>query len=230
MDYIIETRFDGPGFVPVPNAVAQMDELPADALGVLVYLASLPKGFAVRQMTVRNRFGFGKDKWQRIARDLAAVGALEVVKDRQPSGQMFTRYVVRWPQHGRAANRLEAEAEARQPEAEAPEPGFPAPGEPAPVNPPKNCGKPAKTGRKTRLPIQKEKRKTAREGARAASRRSPLGSGGGPRERMVDGRREILGPDGQWHRRPAEAAEAAQFDAWIASGAGGAHAEKARAS
>jgi hypothetical protein len=74
------------------------------------------------------------------------------------------------------------------------------------------------------------RRNLGARGARASSRRSPLGSGGGPRERLVDGRREYLGPDGRWHRRPAEAADAAQFDAWIASGAGGAHAEKARAS
>jgi len=97
MDYIVETQFEGPGFVAVPNSVAQLASLPADALGVLVWLASLPKGFAIRRSSILERFGFGKDKWQSVARSLSQVGALDVVTDRLPGGQFSRRYVVRWP-------------------------------------------------------------------------------------------------------------------------------------
>lgn len=170
MDYIIQTQFEGPGFVAVPNSVAQMAELGAEALGVLVWLASLPKGYAIRRSTICERFGLGRDKWQRIARDLAAVGALDVVQDRVDGGRFARRYVVRWPSAERAA---------------APGPGFPAPVEPAPANPHKNCGKPAEKVRETRSSI---KTKEERHGvavcsgvpkARAAARHSGSGDGAG---------------------------------------------------
>ncbi|ETW10907.1 hypothetical protein ATO8_19959 [Roseivivax marinus] len=98
MDYQIHTNFTGPNFVMVPNVVAQ-GELPADALGVLVYLASLPDGFTIRVSTIRERFGFGRDKWQRIARDLRAAGALETQYVRDPdTGKAYGKgVVVQWP-------------------------------------------------------------------------------------------------------------------------------------
>lgn len=61
--------------------------------------------------------------------------------------------------------------------------------------------------------------KPSRAPARTASRRSPHESGGGsPSVRVVDGRREHLGPDGGWYRRPSDAADAAAFDQWMVSG------------
>lgn len=101
MDYVLELGFDGPGFVAVPNAVVDMDGLSADALGVLVYLARLAGGRGaaiVRVGAVRSRFGIGEDKWQRIARELRAVGAISDNFGRTSDGRSIVRsLVVGWP-------------------------------------------------------------------------------------------------------------------------------------
>lgn len=101
MDYIIETNFQGPGFVAVPNAVAQSADLSPEALGVLVYLASLPRGFVLRVSTVMERFKMGKDRWQRIAREFREVGVMpekpEIV--RGAGGRAVGRRMsVKWPE------------------------------------------------------------------------------------------------------------------------------------
>lgn len=98
-DYVIQTEFEGPGFVAVPNYVAQDVNLTPEALGVLVWLASQPMGFVCRVAGVRERFGMGKDKWQRIARELRAAGAMRNVRMRSGnSGRMSgSHYIVRWP-------------------------------------------------------------------------------------------------------------------------------------
>jgi len=99
MDYTIETEFQGSGFVAVPNHVAQDQRLSPDALGVLVYLASLPKGYILRVGTVQERFGFGKDRWQRIARELRAVGAMRSQRISGAGGRWIgERVSVRWPE------------------------------------------------------------------------------------------------------------------------------------
>jgi hypothetical protein len=103
MDYLIETNFEGPNYVMVPNAVARMgaDEgMSADALGVLVYMASLPRGSIVRVSQVRECFKIGRDHWQRIARDLTRAGALEVKPLREVgTGRVYGSHVsIRWPE------------------------------------------------------------------------------------------------------------------------------------
>jgi len=148
MDYVIQTEFQGPGFVAVPNAVAQMENLSAEALGVLVWLASLPKGFLVRRSGILSRFRIGRDKWQRIARELTDHCALRIEKDRLPGGQFVSRYVVKWPEPERVLAAVE------------PEPENPVPVETAAENPHEKCGKPAQKVRKTRSPIQKKDIKT----------------------------------------------------------------------
>ena len=132
VDYIIETDFEGPGFVPVPNAVAQHAALSAEALGVLVYLASLPRGFVLRVGTVQERFGIGKDKWQRIARELREVGAMDAQPVRGSGGRVVgKRVAVRWPRSVVSTESRETRLSDRKPE-----------------NP--TVGKPAKRSRKTR--------------------------------------------------------------------------------
>jgi len=220
MDYIVETQFEGPGFVAVPNDVAQMPCLSPDALGVLVWLASLPKGYAMRRASLLKRFAIGKDKWQRIARDLAAVGALTVQKDQGPDGRWSTRYRVRWPDVSKRA----------RPEAENP---APVADQPEPENPPKNGGKPAQTGRKTRLPIKKEIQETARRRAARPSVR-PAAAGahgrnaalGAVPSRVDGGKRQYQGPDGCWYKRPDCPEDAKAFEAWLISGRSG-HAAQA---
>lgn len=99
MDYIVETDFQGPGFVAVPNHVAQRRGLAPEALGLLVYLASQPRGFIVRWSVICDHFGMGKDRWQRIGRDLRAIGAMQVQEVRGAGGRIIgRRVVVRWPE------------------------------------------------------------------------------------------------------------------------------------
>ena len=101
MDYIVELEFDGPGFVAVPNGVVDDARLGAEALAVLVYLARLAGGRGpriVRVAAICKRFDFGKDKWQRIARELRAVGALSDNFGRTDDGRNIVRsLVVGWP-------------------------------------------------------------------------------------------------------------------------------------
>ena len=101
MDYVVELNFEGPGFVAVPNAVVDDTRLGADALAVLVYLARLAGGRGsriVRVGAILKRFGFGKDKWQRIARELRAVGALADNFGRSEDGRNVVRSLsVGWP-------------------------------------------------------------------------------------------------------------------------------------
>lgn len=87
MQYVIRTEIEGPGFVAVPNAVAQSAELSADALGVLVYLSAMP-GAVRPSAAARARFGFGRDKWRRIARELRAAGLLHQCAARGPAGRI----------------------------------------------------------------------------------------------------------------------------------------------
>jgi len=99
MDYMIKTNFTGPNFVQVPNIVAQSTDISPEALGVLVYMASLPSGFVLRVSTVLERFGIGKDKWQRIARELRDTGCMELEIVRGSGGRAVGRkMLVQWPQ------------------------------------------------------------------------------------------------------------------------------------
>jgi len=99
MEYVVRTNFQGPGFVAVPNHVAQSCNLSPDALGVLVYLASMPNGWTARPSCIMERFKIGRDKWQRIARDLKAADALKIETLRGAGGRVVGRQmVVCWPE------------------------------------------------------------------------------------------------------------------------------------
>lgn len=97
-NYKIKTRFQGVGFVAVPNYVAQSSKVGADALGVLTYLASLPDEWNVRVADIMARFNFGKDRWQRIAKELRDMGAFERQEIRDASGRITGwDMAVQWP-------------------------------------------------------------------------------------------------------------------------------------
>lgn len=113
---LIQTEFQGPGFVAVPNHVLNAG-LTADALGVLVWLAARPAGSVVTVGAVMRVFSgdfkqgegkadvslkMGRDRWQRIYRELEAHGAFSFQPVQCPhSGRMIGRsVVVRWPEPG----------------------------------------------------------------------------------------------------------------------------------
>jgi hypothetical protein len=160
-DYSIHLGFEGPGFVAVPNAVADDPRLSSDALAALVYLARLAGGRAgavVRVSAVRARFGWGRDRWQSAARCLRAAGALADHFGRSSDGRAVARaLVVRWPSRA---------PEASAPEAATCEPGNPvhtveAGGKPATCEP----GNPVHLSRVIRSP----KREQIKQGARACA-------------------------------------------------------------
>lgn len=162
MDYIVELDFDGPGFVAVPNGVVDDARLSAEALAVLVYLARLAGGRGpriVRVAAICKRFGFGKDKWQRIARELRAVGALADNFGRTDDGRNIVRsLVVGWPKPVDPESRkIRRTGKTCEPE-----------------NPAHTAENPAQVSRKTRL--LKEEQTAARGGSRAAKPRAAGGS------------------------------------------------------
>lgn len=103
MDYVIETDFQGPGFVAVPNHVLDLPGLSPEAIGVLVWFARQARGFIARAAAVQARFDMGKDRWQRIAAELRAVGAIRLVRMRDRHGRLAGgHYVIRWPDAARS--------------------------------------------------------------------------------------------------------------------------------
>ena len=155
MDYVVELNFEGPGFVAVPNAVVDDARLGADALAVLVYLARLAGGRGARIVRVGaicKRFGLGKDKWQRIARELRAVGALSDNFGRSEDGRNVVRsLVVGWPRPAEPVSRKTRLTGVEACERE---------------NPAHTAENPAQVSRKTRL--LKKEQTAARGGASKA--------------------------------------------------------------
>jgi len=98
MDYIVQTNFTGPNFVMVPNHVAQGGDLSPEALGVLVYLASQPNGFTARVSVICDHFKMGVKRWQRIARELRACGAMDKRPLRGAGGKVYGwQTLIDWP-------------------------------------------------------------------------------------------------------------------------------------
>jgi hypothetical protein len=170
MDYLIETSFQGPGFVAVPNHVLDDERLSPEAIGVLVWFARKPVGWIARTSAVRERFGIGKDRWQRIARELRAVGAIRVERIRTAAGVICgARFVICWPEPVTASAAGSSISRETRPVDH--KPGNPA------------AGKPAKLSRETRQVVPENpapyKDKEKDKGPAALSSGSEKGLRGG---------------------------------------------------
>lgn len=77
-------------FASIPNALFEEKGLSLDTIGVLVYLLSLPKDWEVRADHIRKKFGIGKDKQQRIFKELEDAGYLVREKVRGAYGRWIT--------------------------------------------------------------------------------------------------------------------------------------------
>jgi len=107
--YEIHAQFKGPGYVPVPNYVAQSAGISPEALGVLTYLASLRTGSVVRVCQIMERGLFSRDRWLRIAKELRDCGALVKEPVRGVGGKVIgSRIIADWPTP-EALERAEAE-------------------------------------------------------------------------------------------------------------------------
>ena len=103
-------------FTVIPNEMANDDRLPADALGLLVYLLTKPNDWKVRVNELRSRFDMGKDKTYRILGNLEQLGYVIRESVRTDGKFAETRYIVK----------------------DTPHTSEPCPENPHPVNPPLN--------------------------------------------------------------------------------------------
>lgn len=97
----VSIQFQGPGFVAVPNHVAAMVPalLSAEALGALVRMALLPIGSDWNVSTVCKLAGLSRRAWERVSRELRAVGALRDDPFRGDDGKVRGRVLsVCWPE------------------------------------------------------------------------------------------------------------------------------------
>ena len=72
------------GFAAIDNSVFADERLHADQLGLICYLISLPPNWELRTPHLRKRLGVGRDKLQRLMRELVAAGYLRVERLRDP--------------------------------------------------------------------------------------------------------------------------------------------------
>lgn len=161
MSVKIRTQFQGPGFVAVPNHVARHPLLSMEAIGVLTWIASHRNEVDLSVAEICDGCRFGKEKWQRIARELRAAGALRNVKIRGRGGKVLGEVLaLQWPDKP-ADDREPGNPAAGDREPEKPAAGKPGSGEPE--NPPSGAGKPG-------CSLKNKKKKEARDAARALER------------------------------------------------------------
>jgi hypothetical protein len=120
---IVRRRHNG-RFASLPNAIWEDPRLTVEAKGVLGYLLSRPHNWNVRPQQVGQVLDVGKDKLQRIFRELIAAGYATREQNRDMSTGSFgnVEYVVR------------DETVAFLPQPENPQPANPQPAQPQPVN------------------------------------------------------------------------------------------------
>lgn len=88
--YIEREDFEG-GFVMVPNSTAQDENLTPAALGVLVFIESLPPDWIVRDHHIRKHFGLGRDALRTVYAALEKAGyAQRLHRVRQGDGTLRT--------------------------------------------------------------------------------------------------------------------------------------------
>jgi hypothetical protein len=120
---VVRRRHNG-RFASLPNAIWEDPRLTVEAKGVLGYLLSRPHNWNVRPQQVGQVLDIGKDKLQRIFRELIAAGYVTREQNRDVSTGSFgnVEYVVR------------DECVTFLPQPENPEPANPQTAEPQPVN------------------------------------------------------------------------------------------------
>jgi hypothetical protein len=115
-------------FAALPNAIWENDGLSIEAKGVLGYLLSRPPNWHVRLQQVGKKLGLGKDRLQRIFRELIDAGYVSREQLRVETGA-FGRfeYIVRDEQ--------EDDDVAFVPQPDLPAPAQPSAAQPAPAEP-----------------------------------------------------------------------------------------------
>ncbi|MGW2523224.1 helix-turn-helix domain-containing protein [Streptomyces sp. NPDC001617] len=121
-------------FTVIGNHLAQHPELSGLAIGLAVYIQSLPKGARVDVKTLAARFPEGRTRIAAALRELEAHGYLRRERTRTPAGRIITRTIsCNRPGHRHAAP-VDSHAPAprkkrtpRKPLPAVPHPAYPAP-------------------------------------------------------------------------------------------------------
>lgn len=164
MDHQHKNRRPSTGFTQVPDALIDDTTLSLEAKAVLIWVCSRPDGYICRTSLMQSRFGIGREKWQRIFRELRDVGAITSEWQKCPrTGRMVGRcYEWCWEKWFTTPESRETRPSVKPRETPT-ESRVSRPSE----NPALHVGKPGLGRRKPRLP--KEEREKGKERAARAS-------------------------------------------------------------
>lgn len=125
--YVKQLNKPANDFAMIPRAVTRMG-LSAEAIGLLVIVACEP-GDVITASRMSQKMGCGKDKRQRVLRELAEKGLLRIERSKTERGTFTTGYVFDWDAvSGRKVAENPPEPENPALVDHEPEPENPAPG------------------------------------------------------------------------------------------------------
>ena len=76
-------------FTAVPNYIVNNEDISAEALAVITYLAGKPDGWIARSYDIRKRFKWGNFIWRRVSRELRALGFISDIKHADGTDLIF---------------------------------------------------------------------------------------------------------------------------------------------
>lgn len=134
---ILRRRHSG-NFAIIGNAVLCDETLSAEGLGVICYLIGRPDNWVLQPGQLADRFQCGRDRIQRIIRELVDAGYIRRtnVRSRNTGAFLGIEYLVLDTKDSPLPENYVADLPQPENPAAAPETELPEPGNPAPVNPP----------------------------------------------------------------------------------------------
>ena len=150
-------------FVQLSHACLRDERLSLDAVGFLAVIISLPQNWTFNKVWARKRFGIGKEKLDRIVKELKAAGYCVVFQDHDPETGRFSATTYIFTDESGQFDEID-----EPPVPEKPDTGEPVPGKP-------HTGKPATTyKRKTTNKENKKKAPPAKRTPPVARRPAPI--------------------------------------------------------
>jgi len=83
---MVRRRTDG-AFTSISNVALQDPRLSIEAVGALVCILSLPPDWKFNRSWAKRRFGVGKDKLDRVLKELSQYGYMQIKRHRGENGQ-----------------------------------------------------------------------------------------------------------------------------------------------
>lgn len=68
-------------YTQVPNHLINDDRVSGDCLAVITYLCGKPNNWVVSVHDIRRRFNWGKDRWQKVSKELRELNLLALVRE-----------------------------------------------------------------------------------------------------------------------------------------------------